>query len=478
MTALTDFVSQTIWGLEAGVHSRMCALVFAHAAGERVSAERIEEIVAAREKKAERDLPTGYELRDGVGVVPVSGVIARHARQVNGMSQPRGTSLEQITSDLQSAFSDPSANSVMLAIDSPGGSVDGIVDFTDTLRAMRVESGKPMVAHVAGASASLAYWIASQADKVIATRGSSVGSIGARATLVDDHRRLEGAGISFVHLGSTKGKVDGPQMGTAIGPNEIAAVQTQLDQWHARFVDAVATGRKVDPKKVGEWAKDSAMFDAQDALSMGLIDAIGTEASAMDSLRKRAEKRDVTAGNNDRGRKMNAQIEGAPQAVAPSVPTSAHDLRETYPEAVQAIERDAVARALKPEQDRVAAIVKACTGKGEAVIRVGLNAIASGSSAVDALTAMLEVTPVAAAPVSATSNQFPTPRTFATSQVQPLGSAPLPEAPKNQERKPRSVPEARREWDALSPAQRSEFHNDFAWWSAATGGLTVSLGGA
>lgn len=473
--SLVDYVTQTVWGLEPRVHGNLVSLVLAHASGARVSEERIAEVVAARESAKERELPSGYVNRDGVGVVPVSGVIARHARQVNGASQPRGTSLEQIQRDLSAAFADDTAHSVMLAIDSPGGSVDGIVDFTDRLRAMRAQSTKPVVAHVAGNAASLAYWIAAQADQVIATRGSRVGSIGARATLIDDHRRLEEAGLSVVHVGSTPGKVEGPQMGSAIGPSEIAAVKSELDAWHAKFVDAVATGRRVPADVAAEWAADSQMFDATDAKAMGLIDAVGTEESAIESLRSAAEKR--RAAQPVRGeRKMTAQNEGGAVAVAPANPTSAHDLRAAYPEAVQQIEREAMARAVTSERERVATIAGACKGRGEPVLRAAIEAIQDGRDAVGALTAMLDAQ--ASAPVtqtipSATANT-PTMSQIrlATSQAQPLGSAPLPERPPAAALSPKPFLTLRKQWDALSADQRGEFNHDFASYAAANGGIS------
>lgn len=456
MSALSDFVCNTVWALHRPVYESLEGIVRRHADGVRISDDEIAAITAARDSRAQRQLPGGYENRDGVGVVPISGVIARHASQVNGISSPRGTSVEAIRNDLRAALSDPDAHSIMLAIDSPGGSVDGIIDIGDEIRAARKQ--KPVVAHVAGMAASAGYWLASQAGKVFATRGSSVGSIGVISTVVDTHRRLEQAGVDVRYVTSVEGKAVAPQ-GQAVTHRDLSKVQAEVDAWHERFVDAVAAGRNVGRDVAAKWG-DARMHFAEQAHQLGLIDGVRGEDAVIESLRQRGR----AAAQPTRGTAMAERSEGAPAPVAEiqpraSVPTSARDLRDAYPEAVAQIERTAADAAVSAERARVSAIASACEGQSAGVVAVALAAIAAGTDATATLSAMLRAAPRAevSAPVSQTVVAA-TPTIdqvrAAAAQNAPLGT-PAPAA-----KTKRTTKEWREVWAGMERGERDEFMNE------------------
>lgn len=137
-----------------------------------------------------------------------------------------------------------------------------------------------------------------------------------------------------------------------------------------------------------------------------------------------------------------------------------------------------MARAVTSERERVATIAGACKGRNESVLRAAIEAIHDGRDAVSALTAMLDaqayVPPPAMQTWTSVTTNVPNMQQIrlATSHVQPLGSAPLPEAPATPS-KARPHAQARREWESLSEAQRSEFNNNFIKWATATGGTTL-----
>ncbi len=68
----------------------------------------------------------------------------------------------------------------VMLVDSPGGGVvSGVGEAAEALR----NSTKPITAFVTGTGASLAYWLASQAQEIVLDRAAAVGSIGVVATV-------------------------------------------------------------------------------------------------------------------------------------------------------------------------------------------------------------------------------------------------------------------------------------------------------
>src|SRR3989304_529970 len=63
----------------------------------------------------------GYEVTDGVAVIPIEGVIAKRMNLFTQISG--GTSTELLIRDLKSAIDDPDVRAIVLSIVSPGGAV-------------------------------------------------------------------------------------------------------------------------------------------------------------------------------------------------------------------------------------------------------------------------------------------------------------------------------------------------------------------
>ncbi len=106
---------------------------------------------------------------NAIAVLPVFGVITY--RGLFG-----GTSTVDLLSDLRRVVDDPGVKSVIMPIDSPGGTVSGVPEVAAALRAARAK--KRIVAVVDPFSASAAYWIASSASEIVSIPSGETGSIG------------------------------------------------------------------------------------------------------------------------------------------------------------------------------------------------------------------------------------------------------------------------------------------------------------
>src|SRR4029453_14892345 len=99
---------------------------------------------------------------------------------------------------------DPAVKGVVLDVDSPGGSVYGVRELADEIRAARGQ--KPVEAVANAFMASAAYYIGSAAEKVWVTPSGSAGSIGVYDAHVDLSKFTETMGEkwTFVSYGDNK----------------------------------------------------------------------------------------------------------------------------------------------------------------------------------------------------------------------------------------------------------------------------------
>ncbi len=233
--------------------------------------------------------PASYSVADRIATVPVCGVLLKSdadAQMFRAYGE-EATSYGEITTALNAAEADPGVSAILLAIDSPGGQVSGIHAVSDAVFAAR----KPTAAHIETLGASAAYWIASQADTISASRGANIGSIGAYVPVVDMSKMAENAGIK-VHVISSGPMKGAGVPGAEVKPEHLAEVQARIDHIHGEFVADVARGRGDSPTHINESA-DGRVYSSGEAATRGLVDSISS--SPNDSLKKVYTMKDFAA---------------------------------------------------------------------------------------------------------------------------------------------------------------------------------------
>jgi signal peptide peptidase SppA len=268
-----SFALSSCWALEEGFHRRLMAVLQRHSQGIRLSEE---ELTAATGRSLPRR-PAEMRIEKGTAVIPIHGVIAPRAGAVGRTSSNVGTSVEHIRADLTTALGDDSVRAIVLDVDSPGGSVGGIQDLADDLR--RAREHKPIIAHTDGMMASAAYWLASQADQVLASPGATVGSIGVIASFLDDHRAAANEGLDPVVVKSTPAK-GGIQSNGTFSDADRADLQREVNAYHALFIDSIAAGRRITRQEAAGLG-DGRLYIGQEARRRGLVDAVGPFSAAL-----------------------------------------------------------------------------------------------------------------------------------------------------------------------------------------------------
>ena len=183
-----------------------------------------------------------------------------------------GTSTTAIRHAVTDAAADSGVENILLVVDSPGGSVDGLAEAGDAIRAAR--DIKPVVAQVDGTAASAAYYLASQANEIHAGRMDLIGSIGVRMLLYDWSKAFANEGIEAVPIDTGEHKSAGA-MGTKITQAQRDEFQRMVDEYFEDFVSAVVRGRGVSEATVRKSA-DGRAWTGTTAIARGLIDSLAT----------------------------------------------------------------------------------------------------------------------------------------------------------------------------------------------------------
>ena len=206
----------------------------------------------------------------------VSGKALPHTAliEVRGEIAPDSeASAEILLGALRSAFEDPSAQALVLRINSPGGSPVQAGILNDEIRRLKALHGKRVYAVVEDVCASGAYYLAVAADQIYVDKASLVGSVGVLMDGFGFTGAMEKLGIErrLLTAGENKGMLDpfSPQ-----NDKQQAYAREMLKQIHAQFIDVVRQGRGDRLKETPE-TFSGLVWNGEDAVKLGLADAFG-----------------------------------------------------------------------------------------------------------------------------------------------------------------------------------------------------------
>lgn len=235
-----------------------------------------------------------YQRVGATAVIPVMGSISKRMNMFSDFSG--GASIENIGRDLRAALADAEIDTIVLQIDSPGGSVYGVQELADEIFAAR--ESKKIIAVADDLAASAAYWIGSAASEFIVTPSGEVGSIGVVAMHVDYSKALEAEGIAvtFIHAGDNK--VEGNAY-EPLGEDARAFMQKRVDEYYSAFTKAVARNRGATASDVEKNFGQGRVFGSAEAKKVGMVDRVAT---LQDTLARIAERRSSKSRDRARAR--------------------------------------------------------------------------------------------------------------------------------------------------------------------------------
>jgi signal peptide peptidase SppA len=175
-----------------------------------------------------------------------------------------------IREQVKRAFADPGTKTIDLLIDSPGGSVLGLPETADTIRA--ANRVKPVRAFVLGIAASAAYWLASQASTITLTPSGEVGSVGVLDLHADISKALDNTGVKVTAVTAGEHKVERAPF-TPLSDAAKEHMQAGVNAWYGDFLSAIRRGRGARVSATGNYG-GGRMLSSRDALAAGMVDFI------------------------------------------------------------------------------------------------------------------------------------------------------------------------------------------------------------
>lgn len=167
---------------------------------------------------------------------------------------------------------------LLLRIDSPGGTVGDSQEIYEALKRLRSQHNTKVIASFGNISASGGVYIGMGADKIVSNPGTITGSIGVILRGNNLERLLERVGVSFKVIKSGPYK-DILSFDRELTDGEKEILQSLIDVSYHQFVQTVADARQLSVETVKSFA-DGRIFTGEQALSLGLVDRLGTEEDA------------------------------------------------------------------------------------------------------------------------------------------------------------------------------------------------------
>ncbi len=216
-----------------------------------------------------------------IGLVTVTGAIF-------DLPFRQGSDLGPTSSPVKHIKRAATANvdALVLRIDSPGGSVFASEQIRMALRELS-EEGIPIVASMAGTAASGGYWIAAEADLIMASASTITGSIGVFAMFpsVEDSLAEVGVHTDGVHSAPNALRLD---PFTGLSESDATIMQVMVNTSYDRFLEIVSNGRNMSVDDVRAIA-GGRIWTGKQALENKLVDQLGGLDEAFEAAAKLAK---------------------------------------------------------------------------------------------------------------------------------------------------------------------------------------------
>ena len=253
--------------------------------------ERVREAIGEAEPSPARgDEFTQVALEEYVGAVRAEspGALGRNKLAVivaagdilDGVQPPGSIGGDSLAELIRAARADEAVKGLVLRVDSGGGSAFASEIILREIEVFK-ETDRPVVVSMGSVAASGGYWIAMAADEIWASPTTLTGSIGVGATIPTFPRTLDRLGIHFDGIGTTD-LAGGVDITRPLSEELKGLVAQSVARTYADFIGKVAMHRERSVEEIDAVARGR-VWVGTDALDRGLVDKLGTLASAIES---------------------------------------------------------------------------------------------------------------------------------------------------------------------------------------------------
>jgi protease-4 len=210
---------------------------------------------------------TPNEKRESSGTVAV--VFAEG--EIYDGSGENGVAGDSVAKELRELRLDDEVDAVVLRVNSPGGSATASETILREMELLKAQ--KPVVVSMGNVAASGGYWISCKANQIFVQPNTITGSIGVFGMLPNCQGLLDEIGIR-VETVRTGPLADMHSFFRPKTKEELAVIQSFVDDIYEGFLDRVADGRGMDRNQVHEIAQGR-VWSGKDAVELGLADSFG-----------------------------------------------------------------------------------------------------------------------------------------------------------------------------------------------------------
>lgn len=219
-----------------------------------------------------------------IALIYGSGLIVDKASGPGDISGEHMMGADTMVDAFNAAADNKNVKAILFRIDSPGGSPDASESIRRALIHAQMK-GKPVFVSMGDVAASGGYWIAMNADHIVAEPGTLTGSIGVLSGKFVLSGLLDKIGITFGNIKTTEtAGMWSPN--SEFTPAQRERVNAMLDQTYHAFIKNVSDARKIPMEKMPDIAKGRVWTGAQ-ASKIGLVDELGGYDVTLAALRKK-----------------------------------------------------------------------------------------------------------------------------------------------------------------------------------------------
>ena len=239
-------------------------------------------------------------MMDMVGTVAVIHINGTLTNDYSPWNKYYGeVSYDEIRASLVEAVNHTGVESILLNIDSPGGSVSGINELSTFITKVDADF-KPVYSATGGQMASGGYWLGSIGRQIYATELSSVGSIGVIAIHQERTKMLEDHGIKTTVIREGKFKALGNPY-EKLTDEAKAKIQSELATVYDVFTRTVAQNRGVTQDFIKANAAEGEVFLGKKAQEVGLVDIMGSFDEAIAAITRLSDNQVNINSNPNEG---------------------------------------------------------------------------------------------------------------------------------------------------------------------------------
>lgn len=248
---------------------------------ERVTREVVGRPVSYQKYEEETKAPDTFGPRSKVGLLLIEGDMVDGRSQHIPLIDMHLCGSYTIAESAKQLREDPSVKSVVVRIESPGGSSMGADVMWREIALLARD--KPVIVSMGSTAASGGYYVASPGRTIYALPLTITGSIGIFYGKADASELLKKIGVN-IETYKTTPQADEESFFRPFTPEERVALKIKIEQFYDVFLDRVSTGRHMTKAQVDAVAQGR-VWTGQEAFDRHLVDKLGGLREALAEAR-------------------------------------------------------------------------------------------------------------------------------------------------------------------------------------------------